>query len=140
MCIHLDPDRNEFKFNKEAHLKPILATGIIDGLFGEGVEKLADDKFNLENRHLNTLTDLIAKDLKIDRDQIVDFELTINDAQPAQLIGLHDEFVSAARLDNLASSFTALDAIIQQAKTEPANRENAEIDMLFLFDHEEIGS
>ena len=45
LCIHLDPDRTEFKMNKEAHLKPILATSIVDNLFGEGVEKLADDKF-----------------------------------------------------------------------------------------------
>ena len=51
--------------NKEAHLRPILATSVVNSLFGEGVEKIADDKFQLEARHFNTLTDLIAKDLKI---------------------------------------------------------------------------
>ena len=65
LCIHLDPDRAEFKMNKESHLKPILATSVVNSLFGEGVEKIADDKFQLEARHFNTLTDLIAKDLKI---------------------------------------------------------------------------
>ena len=45
LCIHLDPDRTEFKLNKEAHLKPILASTLVDNLFGEGVEKLTDDKF-----------------------------------------------------------------------------------------------
>ena len=126
--------------NKEAHLRPILATSVVDGLFGEGVEKIADDKFQLEKRHFNTLTDLIAKDLKINRDQIIDFELNLCDAQPACLIGMHDEFVSSPRLDNLASSMASLDAIIQHAKAEPANREHAEIDMVMLFDHEEVGS
>ena len=80
LCIHLDPVRDKFEYNKETHLKPILATSIIDALFGEGVEKIEDDKFNVEDRHLNTLTDLIAKDLKIERGQIIDFELNLCDA------------------------------------------------------------
>ena len=83
---------------------------------------------------------MIAKDLGIERGQIVDFELSLGDAQPAQLIGLHDEFVSAPRLDNLASSYAALDAIIQHAKAPAEQRDHAEIDMIMLFDHEEIGS
>ena len=66
--------------NKEAHLKPILATSVVNNLFGEGIEKIADDKFQLETRHWNTLTDLIAKDLKISRDQIIDWESNLCDA------------------------------------------------------------
>ena len=54
--------------NKEAHLKPLLTTAVVDNLFGEGVEKIADDKFQVEDRHLNTLTNLIAKDIGIERD------------------------------------------------------------------------
>ena len=35
LCIHLDRDSNtEFKFNKENHLKPILASACVDQLFG----------------------------------------------------------------------------------------------------------
>ena len=62
------------------------------------------------------------------------------DAQPACLIGIHDEFISSPRLDNLASSITALDAIIEHAKAAPETRNHSEIDMVMLFDHEEIGS
>ena len=79
LCIHLDTERDVFKINKETHLKPIMATSIINGIFGEGVERIDDDKFKVEDRHLSTLTDLIAKDLGIDRGQIVDFELNLCD-------------------------------------------------------------
>lgn len=83
---------------------------------------------------------MMATDIGIPRERIVDFELNVCDSQPAQLVGMHQEFVSSPRLDNLASSFCALDAIIQYSKTEKAHREHAEIDMIMLFDHEEIGS
>ena len=74
LAIHLDRS-DEFKPNKEVHLKPILTTGVVNCLFGDDVEKIADDKFRLEEKHMNTLTDLIAKDLSISRDSIIDFEL-----------------------------------------------------------------
>lgn len=59
------------------------------------------------------------------------------DSQPAQLIGLHQEFVSSPRLDNLGSSLVSLDAIID---AHQAKIDNAEVSMIMLFDHEEIGS
>ncbi len=66
---------------------------------------------------------------------IVDFELNVVDTQPAGLVGLHKEFVSSPRLDNLGSSLVSLDALIDS----PAE-DNAEINLIMLFDHEEIGS
>ena len=64
LAIHLDRC-DEFKPNKEVHLKPVLATGVVDALFGEGVSAISDDTFQLEERHLNTLTSMIANDLQI---------------------------------------------------------------------------
>jgi len=55
------------------------------------------------------------------------------------LVGLHQEFVSSPRLDNLGSSLVSLDAIID-VNSEPKNKDNAEVSMIMLFDHEEIGS
>ena len=55
-------------------------------------------------------------------------------------MGLHEEFVSSPRLDNLGSSLCSLDALIQRSKVPLAERDNAEVDMIMLFDHEEIGS
>ena len=82
----------------------------------------------------------MANDLGVDRATIIDFELTCYDAQPCGLFGLHNEFVSAPRLDNLASSFCSLDALIERSKIPIEQRDNAEIDMIMLFDHEEVGS
>lgn len=121
-------------------MKPVLATGIINNLFGEGVTAISDDTFQIEDRHLNTLTDLMANDLQVPRDSIIDFELNAYDSQPSCLVGLHDEFVSSPRLDNLASSLCSLDALIQRSKVPMAERDHSEIDMIMLFDHEEVGS
>jgi aspartyl aminopeptidase len=54
------------------------------------------------------------------------------------LIGLHREFVSSPRLDNLGSSLTSLDAIIDLNTND--TKDNAEVSVIMLFDHEEIGS
>jgi len=139
LAIHLDREET-FKPNKETHLKPVFSMAVADQLFGEAVEPIEDDKFRIENKHFATLTDLMAKDLSVAREDIVDFELNICDAQPSQLVGLHEEFVSSPRLDNLASSFASLDALIQHSKADKKTREHAEVDMIMLFDHEEIGS
>jgi len=48
--------------------------------------------------------------------------------------------VSSPRLDNLASSFASLDALISHSKVDSKLRDHSEIDMIMLFDHEEVGS
>lgn len=54
---------------------------------------------------------------------------------------MHEEFVSSPRLDNLGSSLCALDSLIKHSKLDiKASRHHAEVDMIMLFDHEEIGS
>ena len=82
----------------------------------------------------------MANDLQVQRDEIIDFELCCYDAQPSCLIGLHEEFVSSPRLDNLASSLCSLDALISRSKIPLEQRDTSEVDMIMLFDHEEIGS
>ena len=77
----------------------------------------------------------IATDLNVDPNHLTNFELNVHDAQPAAIVGLHKEFVSSARLDNLASSLVAVDALI-----EATPRDDAEVNAIFLFDHEEVGS
>ena len=139
LAIHLDRS-DEFKPNKETHLKPILCTNVVNNLFGSDVNQISEDTFQLEDRHLGNLTQLIANDLGVQRDSIIDFELNCYDAQPSSLFGLHEEFVSSPRLDNLGSSLCSLDALIQRSKIPAEQRDNAEIDMIMLFDHEEVGS
>ena len=64
LAIHLDR-QEEFKPNKETHLKPILATSVVNNLFGDDVTQISEDTWNLEERHLGNLTQLIANDLEI---------------------------------------------------------------------------
>ena len=53
---------------------------IVDQIFGENVTKIEDDKFQLDEKHLNTLTSMMANDLKVDRQRIIDFELNLCDS------------------------------------------------------------
>ena len=139
LCIHLDREQN-FQPNKETHIKPILATSVIDQLMGEGIKPFEDkpDVFNVGQKNYTTFLDRIARDLEVNIDQIVDFELSLYDSYPAQITGIHSEFISSPRLDNLASSLCSLDAIIDFSKN--GNKDNAEASVIMLFDHEEIGS
>lgn len=53
---------------------------------------------------------------------------------------MHEEFLSSPRLDNLCSSLCALDSIVAHSKVPAERRNHAEVDMVILFDHEEVGS
>ena len=54
------------------------------------------------------------------------------------MFGLHKEFISSGRLDNLCSSIVSLDALIDIHKE--GGSDDAECSMIMLFDHEEVGS
>jgi aspartyl aminopeptidase len=62
----------------------------------------------------------------------MDYELSFYDVQPPAVIGLHDDFIASARLDNLLSCYTGLMALLKNhGKQNP---------MLVCTDHEEVGS
>lgn len=107
---------------------------------GQGIVPFSEkeDVFNIEKKHFATFLDRLANDLGVSIDEIIDFELTAYDHHPPAIIGLHREFVSSPRLDNLASSLCSLDSIIDYSKT--GDLDNNEVSMVMLFDHEEIGS
>ncbi len=56
-----------------------------------------------------------------------------HDVTPSTLLGRGDEFISAPRIDNLCSSWAAIEALLAADATEHVN-------VVALFDHEEIGS
>jgi aspartyl aminopeptidase len=64
--------------------------------------------------------------------QVLDYELSFYDSQPPALIGLRQEFLSSARLDNLLSCFTGLQALLSADGTVSS--------LLVCNDHEEVGS
>ena len=55
LCIHLAREP-EFNPNKETHLKPILATHVIDQLMGEAIKPFEDkeDIYQVEQKHFAT--------------------------------------------------------------------------------------
>ena len=79
----------------------------------------------------------MAEELKVNEEDIVDFDLSLVDCQPSALIGLHKEFLSSPRMDNMVSSLCSLDSIIEYAGHAGPKTGIASI---FLFDHEEVGS
>ena len=128
LAIHLQTadERTAFKISKEDHICPILCTKIAAELAGEeGVDK---------PRHHAALLALLAEQLQCNPEDITDFELSVCDTQPASVGGLHNEFVFAPRIDNLASCFCALEAMAtaEGLESDPQCR------VIALFDHEEV--
>lgn len=93
----------------------------------------------MKNNHYAGLLLDISKKTGIPVDNIVDLDLCFADAQPAQVVGINEEFISSPRLDNLFSSWAALAAL-----TKPEVNQEIEtssyINVICLFDHEECGS
>jgi aspartyl aminopeptidase len=64
--------------------------------------------------------------------RVLDYELCFYDTQPAALVGLKQEFLASARLDNLLSCYTGLSALLAC--------DGAATALLVCNDHEEVGS
>lgn len=146
MCPHLQDadERASLKLNKESHLKPIIATSIIDALMDpesykeeEKKEEAKESKYSIEKKHLKSFLNLMAEEIGTTAENIVDFELSMVDTNKSCLIGLHKEFISSGRLDNMLSSLTATHALLEAS--EEVQDDNS-VNLIYLFDHEEIGS
>ncbi len=68
----------------------------------------------------------------LDIEAVLDFELSFYDCQPPDLIGLKQEFIAAARLDNLLSCFIGMRALLDAGDKQAK--------LLVCNDHEEVGS
>ncbi len=84
---------------------------------------------------------MICKDLDLNAEKIIDFDLTFADGNPSQLVGLNQDFISSPRLDNLFSSYhgTFYHYLALTALALVENSGNF-INIAALFDHEECGS
>ncbi|KAJ1936402.1 hypothetical protein EC988_008206, partial [Linderina pennispora] len=134
LAIHMDRSANDtFTFNKETHLTPVLAT-VSKALNGQ--EESSDAKVD----HHPVLLQRLAKELDIEVDQITDFELCLYDTQPAAIGGICNEFIHSARLDNLNSSYCAVEGLINSVSSEHALDNDSHVRMVALFDNEEVGS
>ncbi len=123
LAIHLDREANENRsINKQLHLPPILMK--MPEVDAEGSAK-ADFK--------DILLKIINADIETgEAVRVLDYELSFYDVQPPAVIGLHDDFIASARLDNLLSCYTGLMAMI--------NDDGKQNTLLVCTDHEEVGS
>ncbi len=85
--------------------------------------------------HKRTIRDLVAAELGVNADDIIDFDLSLYNTQKATTVGLHGEMVCSGRLDDLSMVHAGLTALLEQADTTSAHTR-----VLAIFDNEETGS
>jgi aspartyl aminopeptidase len=162
LCTHLqtDQERTALRLNKELHTSPIVATTTTttnSSSTSSMPTSSSDSSLELPQavtQQINggdswtqgqepLLLVRIAEELGISVAQIADFELSLFDTQPAAIGGLQRDFIYSARLDNLATVFCAIEALVDHASAAEASstsHEDHDIAMVVCFDHEEVGS
>ena len=116
LAIHLNREVNEKnEINRQNHLPPVL--------------DLIDEEPDLQS--------LLCKQLALQYpeevfDRILAFELSLYDTQAPAIIGLRENLIASARLDNLLSSYIGLRSLLEQGQKRNC--------VLVLNDHEEVGS
>ncbi|CAM8886965.1 unnamed protein product [Rhodiola kirilowii] len=136
LAIHLDRTVNSdgFKPNLETQLVPLLSRKV------EESPQDCKEKSSGKDAHHPLLIQILAKQLDCSSDDIVTLELNVCDTQPSCLGGGNNEFIFSGRLDNLASSFCALRALVDSCKLPNDLSNESAIRMVALFDNEEVGS
>ena len=119
LAIHMNRSVNEegLKLHKQNELSPILSAW--------SGQQLPADYF----------MKLLEQEAGVGSDNIVTWELAVYDTHKGEIWGGGNEFISTARLDNLASCHAALEALLDE---EVLNGENTLA--CAFFDHEEVGS
>ncbi|XLU72789.1 hypothetical protein S245_031842 [Arachis hypogaea] len=139
LAIHLDRTVNQdgFKPNLETHLLPLLSMKHEETSL-ESKEK--STAMSSKSSHHPLLMQVLSDELNCDVDDIVSVELNVCDTQPSCLGGGNNEFIFSGRLDNLASSYCALRALIDSCESPGDLASEHAVRMVALFDNEEVGS
>lgn len=128
LAIHLTKDRDTLKLNKETELKPIIATEIMKSLHSN------------EKSPASVVKGLISTELGCLEEDVIDFDLCFADSHDTDIVGVYDEFISGPRMDNLYSSFCSIEALINLKNNPDKFKTTNDVNMVSIFDHEEIGS
>jgi aspartyl aminopeptidase len=137
LAVHLDRGANEgLVLNPQDHLTP---------LWGVSTEP-ADFRAYL------------GASVGVDAADVLSWDVMTHDLQPARRIGRDLDLIAAPRLDNLATTFAGVRALVDAVgrlalagssagssaasalASEPGSAESPSIPVLVLFDHEEVGS
>lgn len=116
LAIHFNRGVNEGNpLSKQKDMLPVIA-----------IVKDAAEKDNL-------LLRMVAEAAECEIKDILDFDLSLYDTTPACLVGLHDEFLTSGRLDDLSMVHAAMTALMETDSTRQTR-------VMAIFDNEETGS
>ena len=110
LAIHLSEDRKGVSLDPQRHVNAVWGTGDQRSFLG-----------------------YVAAQAGVDESDVLGFDLMTHDLAPSRITGVDGDFVSAPRLDNQATCYAGLEALL----AAPAERY---VPVLALFDHEEVGS
>tara|TARA_B110000259_G_scaffold161703_1_gene185983 strand:- start:794 stop:2089 length:1296 start_codon:yes stop_codon:yes gene_type:complete len=111
LAIHLDRKANSDRtVNAQTDLPPLL---------------MMTDK-------AESFRELLADEFLLDGEEVLDYEMCLYDTQGAAMLGINNELLASARLDNLLSCFVTTQALIQADATNTC--------LMVCNDHEEVGS
>jgi aspartyl aminopeptidase len=120
LAIHLDREANNARsINAQKDIVPLL------------LQLPAEDAALPDFRGL-LHAELLRQQPQLAIKQVLDYEISLYDTQPPAIIGLEQDFIASARLDNLLSCFIGLQAILEA--------DNQVSSLLICTDHEEVGS
>lgn len=116
LAIHMNRDVNKgVELNRQKDVLPLLS--------------LVNDEMEKGNYLLNT----VAKELKVEAKDIIDFDLFLYEFEKGSIVGLNNEFISTGRLDDLAMVHAGITALTKVENVKATN-------VMACFDNEEVGS
>lgn len=120
LAIHLDREANNARsINAQKDIVPLV------------LQLSAEDAALPDFRDL-LHAELLRQQPELAIKQVLDYEISLYDTQAPALVGLQQDFIASARLDNLLSCFLGLQALLE-ADPQVSS-------LLICTDHEEVGS
>lgn len=110
LAIHLSEDRKGVSLDPQRHVNAVWGVGEMRSFLG-----------------------YVAERAGVDESEVLGFDLMTHDLTPSAVTGVDGDFISAPRLDNQATCYAGLEALL----AAPAS---THLPVLALFDHEEVGS
>lgn len=116
LAIHMNREVNKgVEINNQIDLMPIL------------------DSLPEEQKETKYFISFLAKELNVEEQDILDFELSVYLMEEPMYVGISDTMISSPRLDNQTSVSALVSAVIDGERADGIN-------IIALFDHEEVGS
>lgn len=126
LAIHFNRQVNDgVALSKQKDMLPVLTTD-------NGKRKTENGERGEVNGSI--LKTLVAEELGVKAEDILDFDLYLYDTTPAGRVGLHGELIQSGRLDDLSMAHAGMEALLADGETPEVTK------CLAIFDNEETGS